>query len=162
MRRLVIADNHWQHKNILKYEPRPYESVDDMDIDMILQWNEVVLKDDKVFHLGDIALANAEFLVWLSYQLHGEINLIKGNHDRKSNVFYQSLGWKVYNRPIVFWNEKIVLSHARQVVDKGWLNIHGHSHSHGEDDKEHYCVSVEKVGYKPIDLDQLIEELRWK
>jgi calcineurin-like phosphoesterase family protein len=160
MKRLAIADNHFQHFNIIAYESRPYFSVEEMDLDMIEKWNSVVHPDDIVFHLGDIALANIDYLIWLSYQLHGEIHLVKGNHDKKSNTQYQTLGWKTYNKPIVWFKENVVLSHRPQIVDAHWLNIHGHTHSKGENDKNHYCVSVENINYTPVDLDELIRSLR--
>jgi calcineurin-like phosphoesterase family protein len=160
MKKLILADNHFQHKNIIKYESRPYLSVDDMDLDMIYKWNSVANYDDIVYNLGDIALANMDFLTWLSYQLHGEIHLIKGNHDRKSNAQYQSLGWKVYNKPIILWKDRVILSHRKLDVGNKWLNIHGHTHSKTVNDKNHFCVSVEHINYTPIDLDELIRSLR--
>lgn len=160
MKRWAIADPHWQHKNILKYENRPFDSVDDMDLEMIIRWNSVVEPDHKVFCLGDIALASADWILWLSYQLRGELILIRGNHDRKSVTFYQSCGWQVFDRPMVWFEDKVVLSHARQDVTRGWLNIHGHSHSKGVDDDQHVCVSVENVNYTPVDLDELILKAR--
>jgi calcineurin-like phosphoesterase family protein len=158
--KFVTADNHFDHFNIIRYESRPYSSTEEMNLDMIEKWNSVVSPEDEVYNLGDIALAKTEFIVWLSYQLVGKIYLVKGNHDKKSNTFYQSLGWTVFNKPIVWHDRKVVLSHARKPVDPGWINIHGHSHSKGVNDKSHYCVSVENTNYTPINLNDLIKEMK--
>jgi calcineurin-like phosphoesterase family protein len=37
-------------------------------------------------------------------------------------------------------------------------NIHGHLHANSLDDAWYTCVSVEQTEFKPVDLDQLIEE----
>ena len=34
-----IADTHFSEENIMKYENRPFASVDDMDEQMIERWN---------------------------------------------------------------------------------------------------------------------------
>jgi calcineurin-like phosphoesterase family protein len=166
----ILADNHFNHERILEYEHRPYLTVEDMDVDMIFRWNGVVKPEDKVYYLGDFALVNVdeqprkdfkEYVCWLARQLYGEINLIKGNHDRFSNTFYQTeLGWYVFNKPIIWRKPKIILSHRKQDVEVGWLNLHGHSHSKGVNDKQHYCVSVENINYTPVDLDELIKKLK--
>ena len=52
----IIADTHFGHENILKYEPmrkvylgdRPDQRLRDI-------WNETISRNDTVFHLGDCA-----------------------------------------------------------------------------------------------------------
>ena len=52
----IIADTHFSHENILKYEPmrkvylgdRPDQRLRDI-------WNETISRNDTVFHLGDCA-----------------------------------------------------------------------------------------------------------
>ena len=50
------ADTHFSHKNILLYENRPYQSIEEMDNDLIEKWNKTVGKNDTVYHLGDFVL----------------------------------------------------------------------------------------------------------
>ena len=40
-------------------------------------------------------------------------------------------------------------------VKDGYINIHGHTHSQRENDYKHFCVSVEKIGYKPISFKKI-------
>ena len=42
------ADLHLNHNNILKFEKRPYNSINDMNDDYIQKWNAKVSKNDPV------------------------------------------------------------------------------------------------------------------
>lgn len=51
----LISDMHFGHPNIIKYENRPFSSVEEMDAAIMNNWNATVGKDDKVFILGDVS-----------------------------------------------------------------------------------------------------------
>lgn len=76
------ADTHYHHKNILDFEDRPYESLDEMNQGLIDVWNKNVSKVDTVYHLGDFSFGNYKQWVETLDQLKGNIILIKGNHDK--------------------------------------------------------------------------------
>ena len=50
-----IADMHFGHKNIIRYDNRPFGSVEEMDKALIQLWNETVGSDDIVYILGDFS-----------------------------------------------------------------------------------------------------------
>lgn len=77
----ATADTHFYHKNIIKYCDRPFESVEDMNWDIIRRWNEAVDSNDIVWFLGDFAFAGKTKQLELFSQLQGEIRIIPGNHD---------------------------------------------------------------------------------
>ena len=55
MKVFYIADLHFGHKNIIRYDNRPFKTVEEMDRALIERWNKAVSKNDTVFILGDIS-----------------------------------------------------------------------------------------------------------
>ena len=55
-----IADTHFGDGNILRYENRPFATVEEMDQELVRRWNQKVGEKDTVFHLGDVSAHSAE------------------------------------------------------------------------------------------------------
>lgn len=83
---------HFFHSNIIRFCNRPYNSVDEMNDDLIKRWNNKVLTTDTVYFLGDFAMGkyNKTQLIEIFDSLNGIKHLIFGNHDH-SDV--KSLPW---------------------------------------------------------------------
>ena len=47
------ADLHLGHENIIKQCQRPFNNVEQMDKELIKNWNSVVNENDEVYILGD-------------------------------------------------------------------------------------------------------------
>lgn len=149
-----IADLHFSDERILKYENRPFKNAEEMNEQIIQNWNSVVTSDDKVFVLGDVG--EASFVKELS----GKKYLIKGNHDIHYNNFYRDSGFdEVYDVPIIYDNYWI-LSHEPLYVNSNmpYANIFGHVHnnpSYKDCSCQSFCVSVERIKYAPIQFDEI-------
>lgn len=76
-----VSDLHFGHANVLKFDKRPFETVEEMDREMVRYWNETVDKDDHVYILGDFCWGKAKQWAELLPQLKGQKHLILGNHD---------------------------------------------------------------------------------
>ena len=50
------ADEHFGHKNIIKYCNRPFKTVEEMDAVIIENHNKTVTNQDTVVHAGDFTL----------------------------------------------------------------------------------------------------------
>lgn len=74
------ADTHFGHERIIELCNRPFDSVEEMDQQMVKRWNEVVREDDIVYHLGDVTGGSTKPLVNVRL-LNGRKILIAGNHD---------------------------------------------------------------------------------
>ena len=159
----VISDTHFGHSNILTFEHngnkvREFDSVDHMDETMIENWNRVVRPVDRVYHLGDIVM-NRRCMPILD-RLNGKKVLIKGNHDifKLSDYLPYFDDIRAYK---VFPKHMIILSHIPihpSQMNRFKLNIHGHIHTNILDDDRYLNVSVEKINYTPLDLNEILEK----
>lgn len=78
-----IADCHFSHQNILRYDNRPWQDMETMEKDMIRLWNETVSDSDTVYILGDVVWSHKyEEWVRILKQLNGQKYIVKGNHDK--------------------------------------------------------------------------------
>ncbi len=148
-----IADTHFSADPIRRYENRPFENVTQMDEEMIQNWNQIVSKEDVIYVLGDFGAEQKEGQVLK--RLNGTKYLVKGNHDVYANAYYRDAGFaEVYDKPVIFegfW----ILSHEPLYVNTNmpYANIFGHVHGSPQYQtysKQHYCVSVERIGFQPI------------
>lgn len=165
----IISDTHFQHTNVIEYCNRPFSNVEEMGREMIKRWNNVVRKDDIVWHLGDFGFGNKGYITNIVSQLNGRIRLIKGNHCNHNNQWYRDCGFdEVYDRPIII-RDFIVLSHAPQpfICDSRtpYVNFFGHVHdpqmftTYGP---RHFCACVERHNYTPVNLDEVISHFKEK
>lgn len=155
----VISDTHFNHRNIIDYCDRPYNSINEMNKDIIKKWNSVVKPNDIVLHIGDFGFGNRNELQSIINQLNGEKYLILGNHDyRLGKNFFEKIGFKKVYKEYVLAN--IVFSHYPKEVKKGQINIYGHIHNSKPeewyDDKNHFCACVEMINYTPIGLSEIL------
>lgn len=129
------ADTHFSHPNIIKYCERPFSSVEEMDETLIINWNSRIRPGDIVYHLGDFAFQrDLQKYKNLVKSLNGQIQLIKGNHDRFNNKEYINLGftWVGDYKKVKIFDKEIVLCHyAMRTWDKShhgsWM-FFGHTH----------------------------------
>ena len=48
------GDLHFGHANVIAFDNRPFESVEEMDAELIRRWNNKVGKGDLTYVLGDM------------------------------------------------------------------------------------------------------------
>lgn len=158
----VTSDSHWGHTNIIKYCKRPFDCAEIMDNYLIEQWNKVVEKDDKVFHLGDFAFGDQAYTKNIVSQLNGNIHLIRGNHDKHAPQWYMECGFREISSYPIIWAEFVVMSHTPpQSIseDTPYVFLYGHVH-----DSEMYktitkrstCMCVERWDYAPVNIDKVL------
>lgn len=161
-RHFVIADTHFNHKNILTFmhdgKPvRSFDSVDEMNEYMIACWNDVVKDDDYVDHLGDVSFASKKHFESIFNRLNGKKRLIAGNHDDikfLSQFFSKIMVSRTYENLLLthYPVHEHVLGERLAKNGKSFINVHGHTHSASVNDPRYKCVSVEQIGYTPVDI----------
>lgn len=173
----LVSDTHFGHTNICKFhnydgtKTRPWDSVEEMDEDMVKRWNATVGPKDKVYHLGDVVI-NRKALSILD-RLNGDKVLIKGNHDifklnDYTKYFRDIRGYHVMNG--------CILSHIpvhKDSIARFGANLHGHTHSNRVMktvgvwpfrrkviDPDYFSVCVEQTDFKPILFEEVIQKIK--
>ena len=164
------SDTHFCHKNIIKYEDRPFKDIEEMNSELIRRWNEVVQPDDTVYHLGDVLLGPAERFYPLVSALNGRKILIRGNHDGKSKDWYLEHGFdEVYPSLFLFASGyRILLTHTPAPAPGMDYDLHFYGHVHSKGHRGDYptvarngaCVCVERWRYYPVDLERLLSRCK--
>jgi calcineurin-like phosphoesterase family protein len=93
----VASDTHFNHDNILTFEPSRQTAMmidgyDNHDEWLIDNWNNTVKPDDVVLHLGDFAFKGIQDV---QHKLNGFKILILGNHDRKGIQTYNGFDYVI-------------------------------------------------------------------
>ena len=179
------SDLHFGHENVLRFDNRPFASVEEMDAELVRRWNEKVGKGDLVYVLGD--------LIWKSRNgdahnlirsLNGQIILIKGNHDRflhNAQAKAALAGIKDYDDICVTLEDgsvrRCILSHYFIPFYNGHrhqaIHLHGHSLFTDEADLElNMAMELNESGFKneiynvgcmywdyaPVTLDEILSQ----
>ena len=135
------SDFHIGHKNVIRFDGRPFETVLEMHNTIIENWNSVVGEEDVVFYLGDLSFTNEESTKWFISQLNGKIYYILGNHDkfrdisrlgRFEKIFEYGTEIFVKDEDVQRGYQQIILSHYAIInwnrAHHGSWHLHGHSH----------------------------------
>ena len=153
------ADQHFNHANIISLCNRPWATKREMNEALIQLWNSRVAPQDRVFVLGDFALATSKEITEFAAALNGRKILIMGNHDNHRVKTYLSCGFDEVRpqRTQVEYGRFFTMSHEPlRMVESGKVNIHGHIHNKPLDSPNHICVSVENTNYMPVTLEEII------
>lgn len=70
MKKWFTSDTHFSHTNIIKYTGRPFATVEEMNRNLVDNWNKFVAVDDQVFFLGDFGLGDIEHLHSICLELN--------------------------------------------------------------------------------------------
>jgi len=161
-----VADPHWNHAKVIEYSNRPWKTVEEMDAGLIKLWNSRVGENDRVFVLGDFALANKTKIREITSQLNGTKILVRGNHDGYRSPFYVEAGFHAVSPLPMLYEGIYLLSHEPVFpLADGLINIHGHIHNNinlYSYAPSHICVSVENTGYRPVTLKRVLTMLKEK
>lgn len=167
----LTSDLHFNHANILKYEPvsRPFATIPDMNEAIIANWNSVVKPEDTVYVLGDLSMGEVKNAVELIKRLNGKIILIRGNHDTPKRIaVYQELGIEVHDifympykgRFFVMCHFPIASEEFLQMVrqdNSEVVCLYGHVHSNAPTGYKDgtFHVGLDTNNLTPISLDDI-------
>lgn len=81
MKNYYIADCHFGHTNVIRFDGRPFDSIEEMEEILVMNWNAVVRPEDIVYIVGDFCWGKADEWLRIVRRLKGRKVLVKGNHD---------------------------------------------------------------------------------
>jgi len=161
------SDLHVNHKNILKYDKRPFDTIVEHDVWIIDRINEFVKDDDELYilwdigwrwdhaisHLKNIRCKNIFFCVW--------------NHDFSKYVkmYEEELWWTNLGNMHIDKQSKVVLCHypmderyhSNHMPPDNFIHIHWHSHGNSKKRKNRIDVWLT---FNHLDRPLNLEEIR--
>lgn len=169
------SDTHFYHEAINWMCNRNFANVEEMNTTLINNWNNVVGKNDIVFHLGDFCFGGPPKWINILEQLNGHIYLIMGNHEYKNlkdnvkqyfvdvtqQMRIQIDGWTLYLNHFPYlcfggaWN-------TDRKVGQAFGHVHSSPTCTGKDKDRlqwlfptQYDVGVDNNNYTPISWNSL-------
>lgn len=138
-----ISDLHLNHKNVLKFDNRPFKSVEEMNKVIERNWNAKITNADTVYILGDVTWRLTDDIISMFARLKGHKILVLGNHDKKaikdhrfSTLFDEICCYKELSDSFANRQFNLVLSHEPQMMwnrqHKGYIHLYGHVHNSRE------------------------------
>ena len=131
-----IADLHFGHENIIRFDDRPFSDAKEMEEVLISNWNSVVKNGDTTYILGDFCWGKEDEWNRIIKLLNGNKVLILGNHDLKNmsaelKKMFQDI--KDY-KEITDDGKHVIMSHYPMFCYKGSYDpntymLHGHVHN---------------------------------
>ena len=145
MRYFYGADFHYGHFNCIRYDNRPFSSIEEMDETMIKEHNAVVTNEDTVIIAGDLSWYKEEETLKILDRLNGHKILVKGNHDRVSPKIARKFDKVVEYLELVDNGTKVVISHYPMPFWNGQFRDTVHLYGHVHNSHQHnYCLSIRK------------------
>lgn len=157
------ADEHYNHKNIIKYCKRPFISIEEMNEIIINNHNSIVSSNDTTIHAGDFVFCNTfKGASVFYYKLNGSHIFIKGSHDKWMNKSYHEIWEKtidgihvvVCHYPMLLWGK----SHY------GSIQLFGHVHKTDRHDitltENQMNIGVDTNNFYPYSFDEIKKLLK--
>ena len=156
------SDWHLGHKNVIKYDNRPFDTVESMNETIINNYNNIVNDEDDFYFLGDFSFDQKRTEEFLS-RLKGNLHFIKGNHDYRDTIdLYKQYGKYLGEQTMIKVKEhEIVLNHYTMAVwnksHHGSWHLYGHSHGNFPENNTalRFDVGCMNFDYKPIEFEEV-------
>jgi len=166
------ADTHFGHARVIAFCRGPFLSVGEMDAALIRNWNVRVQPSDAVYHLGDFSFGDKAAVRRYRERLNGRINLVRGNHEKKSRdfngIFESVADLSEITITVAGAGQRVALCHYAMRVwphshHRRW-HLYGHSHGTLRDDPHALSLDVGEDcwDYAPVSAAQILRKMAAK
>lgn len=173
--KFFTSDEHFGHRNIIKFCNRPFSGLEDMLEGLIALHNTVVSPGDEVHHIGDMFWRTMEVRDAINVMnlLNGTHYYVHGNHDElfeypSLRACFADIQERAHITPEGGPKRGIVLDHFAgrvwQHSDKGSWQLYGHTHAvlPEVDPLLAFDVGVDANNYRPVSLTQVAQRMAQK
>lgn len=152
------GDQHLDHD--LMREMRGFKTIKEMNETIIENFNSVVRKNDRTFHLGDFTYrGDPRRAAALFNRMNGSHFLVIGNHDDKDTLALRWAGQPSHLLQIKDGDVRVVLLHYAMRtwpgIHRGAIQLYGHSHNRIPADDRSCDVGVDAWGLFPTTMEQI-------
>lgn len=169
--KFYTSDLHFGHANVIKFDNRPFGTIEEMDRLLIEYWNGRVTDQDEIYIMGDLIFRSDKPAEWYLRQLKGKKYLVIGNHEKAilnddvARSYFEAIDKMMHitdgknqihacHFPIVEWNGYF----------RGHYHIHGHIHSRKDYKSFEVMKSEERAlnagcminNYMPVTFQELV------
>ena len=158
------ADTHFNHKNIIEFCRPLFDGVEEMNELLVSRWNELIGKNDTVYHLGDFGFGDCSEII---KRLNGKKHLIIGNHEKSAlrlkGEFEEIVQMKELSETIGSACYYITLCHypmrAWNGSHYGTWHLFGHTHGRFDTYGLSFDVGVDTHLYYPWGLPEIASKM---
>lgn len=153
------SDEHYYHKNAIRYSNRPFSSVEEMNETLISNFNSKVGKDDHTTHAGDFTLIKDKKKVYeIINRLNGTHTFLLGSHDYWAPRNYKRMFETKLNGHFI-----VVCHYCMRVWARSHYNswhLYGHSHGRLEPIGKSWDIGVDNNNFYPLSFDEICEIMK--
>lgn len=161
----VTSDTHFSAERTRVLSYRPFKNVDEMDNQLISNWNKRITMNDVVVHLGDFG--NPEIIHLLNFK---KMYFLPGNYERDDKKFQKEVYFNddrvqlLKEGEIVINGKKYIVKHEPferpiEKVNKNEFYLFGHIHRLQMVKRNGINVGIDGNRFKPMSVSE-IEFLR--
>lgn len=177
----ITSDWHFNHSKDFIYQARGFQTIEEMNAEIVKRHNEIVTSEDEVYVLGDLCMStDLEGNKKLIESLNGNIRVLFGNHDTGNRIeMYKTCSNVIeicgYATMLKYKKYNFYLSHYPTICQNysdgkslktKTLAIHGHTHDINQFDENNLSIGfnccLDATNCYPINIETIIEQFKKK